>query len=499
MKLLCSALCSLVLGPGGDVNVRHEPGLPAADPVARAAAPADLRGPMPRATRRATGATVSRARGAQATPTVLTELARMRDAGLITPEDHDARRAAWNDARRFTKKLKGARRNEMRGVIKILQGIAARGALTPTRLPSLFQNLAANRRWWSEGPLLRAGARVSLEGSELIYQYFPGQGIQFHPLANFGKLNALWRLRAGDSDARMQRHYEELVGLRAERAGGIAWEYDFWFGGGAPPWVSGMAQGTAIQAIARTGQRLERIVGQPGRKAEGATIAKAALGIFRTAPPEGVRKPIGSGVHYLLYSHSPRLYVINGFLQSLVGLYDYAQVSGDPEGAALFADGERRAREELPLYDTGAWSLYSRGSARSESSLSYHTLTRDFLDSLCDRLKDDPLYCSTETAFTAYLSQPPELLPLTDSVRGGTLAKLRFDLSKISRVAVRVTRGTRTVFLRSALTFGRGTPAVTWAVPRRAGTYAWAVTATDLAGNTATATAKLRVLKPRKR
>ncbi len=37
----------------------------------------------------------------------------------------------------------------------------------------------------------------------------------------------------------------------------IAWEYMFHFGGGAPPWISGMAEATAIQALARAAVLLE--------------------------------------------------------------------------------------------------------------------------------------------------------------------------------------------------------------------------------------------------
>ena len=488
MKFLCSAACTLVLGSGGDVTARHDPGLPSADPVSQAR--------MPAAERRAPGSATASASSARRGPGVLKRLGQLRDEGAITPEAHDSYRATFKDARRFMRGLDAGRRKvEMRGVIRILQGISRREALSASRLPALFGGLAANRRWWSEGPLLSGGQRVSLAGSELVYQYFPGQGIQFHPLANFGKLNALWRSR---DDGRMQRLYEELLPLAAERAGGRAWEYSFWFGGGEPPWVSGLAQGTGIQAVSRTGQRLERRLGQPGRLGEALGVARAGLGVFRTEAPEGVRKPIGSGVHYLLSSHSPRLYVINGFLQSLVGLYDYGRISGDPEAQTLFAEGERRAREALPAFDTGAWSLYSRGSATSESSLAYHRLTRDFLDSLCDRLRDE-VYCGAEARFTQYLSTPPAIVPVTERARGGTKRRLRFDLSKISRVSVRVTRGSRTVFYRSGLTLSHGTPAVAWRVPRRAGAYAWSVTATDLAGNTATETAGLQVLRPLKR
>ena len=67
-------------------------------------------------------------------------------------------------------------------------------------------------------------------------------------------------------------------------------------------------------------------------------------------------------------------------MQSLVGLYDVAQITGDPRAAQLFADGDRAARAEVPRFDTGAWSLYSRDAITRESDLHYHTLLRDFLD-----------------------------------------------------------------------------------------------------------------------
>ena len=71
---------------------------------------------------------------------------------------------------------------------------------------------------------------------------------------------------------------------------------------------------------------------------------------------------------------------------------------GDADAQALYVEGERVARRELPTFDTGAWSLYSRGSSEHESDLSYHQLLRSFLRSMCDRT-DDPVYCDTELRF----------------------------------------------------------------------------------------------------
>jgi D-glucuronyl C5-epimerase C-terminus len=42
-----------------------------------------------------------------------------------------------------------------------------------------------------------------------------------------------------------------MIGLGSGRGTFTAWEYFFAFEGGAPPWMSGMAQGTGIQALSR--------------------------------------------------------------------------------------------------------------------------------------------------------------------------------------------------------------------------------------------------------
>ena len=62
-----------------------------------------------------------------------------------------------------------------------------RGFPTPSRLPVLFQTLDRNRQWWTTGPLLSSGQRVEFTGSELVWEYYPGQGIQLQVLGTFGK------------------------------------------------------------------------------------------------------------------------------------------------------------------------------------------------------------------------------------------------------------------------------------------------------------------------
>ncbi len=420
--------------------------------------------------------------------TVTRELKRLRNAGQITAEDYTARRAAYLDARRKATKLAGRGRSQMTAVVRSLDDMAARKKLTPSRIVPLWMTLERNLQWWSTGKSLGSGQRVEFAGSELVWQYYPGQGLQLQMLGNFGKLNGLWGAK---DNARLNFMLDELLALAAARAGGVAWEYYFRFGGGKPPWVSGLAEGTAVQALARAARRLHR-------EAEILPIAQKALGVFKRKTPTGVRVPAPHGDHYAIYSFAPGLRVLNGFIQSLVGLYDYARLSKDPLGTQLFQAAEPEARVETPTYDTGAWSLYSRGTSTHESTLSYHDLLEGFLAGLCKRTKVD-VYCTTADHFVAYKSVPPDLTLHTARLRGGRYGRVKFELSKVSTVSLEITRRARTVETRPFGSVGYGKRTFGWQVPRKAGRYTVVLTARDLAGNATSAATTVRVLKPKKK
>jgi D-glucuronyl C5-epimerase-like protein len=438
----------------------------------------------------ALGAGAAAAHAAKPRKTIARELTKLYQRGAIDEATYAAHSAIHSDVKRTIRGLSGPRKLELAGALATVDRMATRGALRASRLAPLFLTLQRNREWWSAQPLLTSGQRVTFEDSELVWQYVPGQGLQFHPLANFGKLNAYAKSRGRRIEN--AQLLDELMAIAVPRGGGLAWEYYFDFGGGKPPWVSSLAQGTGLQAIARSAAKL-------GRMGELLPAIQQGLTLFEQEPPTGVRVATGAGAHYAQYSFWPGLRIVNGFVQSLVGLYDVAQITGDQRAAQLFADGDAVAKEEVPKFDTGAWSLYSRDAITRESDLHYHTLLRDFLTNLCDRT-GEPVYCTAEAHFTEYLTTPPQLDLRTTRVRGGTRAALRFSLSKISSATVRVTAPSGRAVLSLALgTVGRGTRSVAWSVPRRAGGYTMQVDATDLAGNPASVEEPVEVLPPKRR
>ncbi len=303
-----------------------------------------------------------------------------------------------------------------------------------------------------------------------MWEYYPGQGIELQVLATFGKADGLFT--GGPSDyAEMRQVLSEILPLAVNRAGGLVWEYYFRFDGGVPPWTSAMSQGTGIEALTRASEAFS----DPNYL----TLAHEALSVFTAPPPVGVRVPTALGARYVQYTFEPNTLILNAFLQSLIGLYDYAQVSHDPEAQQLFAAGNAEALSEVPRFDTGAWSLYQPGV---EDTLSYHELVTGFLQQLCTRTQA-PIYCVAAQHFTAYLTTPPTLQLLTTHLREHKQVSIGFQLSKYSRVGIVVIGpGGNTLFSTSG-NFGYGTRSFSIPPLKHAGTYTIHMSATDLAGN----------------
>ncbi len=450
----------------------------------------------------------ARARG----PTVYGALQSLQHSGALTAEADGEDASTYTEALRAVKRLSGTRRVELGSVLANVQQIAAAGELTPSRAAALFLTLERNVQWWTTEPLLSAGQRMSFPESRLVWEYYPGQGIEIQWLATFGEANGYYL--EGHENTQLREVLDEAIPLATQRAGGIAWEYLFHFDGGSPPWTSGLSQGTALQALSRAYSRLK----EPAYL----TAAKQALGIFQTPPPRGrarrhPRRRALPGVHL-----RPQERILNGFIQAVTGLYDYAKLTGDPLGRQLFEAGDAEARVEVPHYDTGGWSLYDQ---HSESNLNYHELLAEFLQNLCQRTqKADPArapprqpdatattHVPPSTAGTggrrrprrqrrertraraasgrrprpdprrsdllhdratlhADLRTPPAIALLTHTLRGGARGGVQLSLSKIATVSLDDPPGRRVVWTNSALVEG-GKPRLLWVTPRKGGTY----------------------------
>ena len=149
-------------------------------------------------------------------------------------------------------------------------------------------------------------------------------------------------------------------------AWGIFFDHD-WFPGRCSvikaPWVSAMGQGLCISLLART-CHLIRSGQWPS------TIQldhDAALRCARSAVrPYSIRTEDG-GVRSLLfdkfvffeeYPTKPASFVLNGFIYSLLGLYDLWSLTKEAEVKRFYEEGIDTLNQCLPLYDLGRASAY---------------------------------------------------------------------------------------------------------------------------------------------
>ena len=419
---------------------------------------------------------------------VVRTLAALEAQGRLAPEDRQAKEALYRALRTEGRRAApGTTRTALLGAADTALSLARRRMLGGRVVP-VWLNLQRTYDWFvtDRRAAPASGTRTTFPGSRVQFQFVPTAGWQFHPLANFGHLNAL----AGNPKVARRRivaFAEELLALGVVRRGALAWEYLFPWGGARPGWVSGMASGTALSALARVASR----TGEP-RYLE---AADQSLVLFERAAPWGVRAPV-DGAHYLLYSDDPDLLVGNGFAQALIGLLEYAQLTASARAQALFDEGERTLRASLAGYDTGAWSLYALDGA--ESNLHYHRLFADFLLRLCERLgAAGTVYCDAERRFREYEVQPVALGTIRMARRGARAWTLRVPVSKVSTVTVTLRRGEQVISSR-ILAGRRGTLRTQVVRPRRPGVYGVEVTARSLTGVVSTATREVTVT-PRKR
>jgi hypothetical protein len=166
--------------------------------------------------------------------------------------------------------------------------------------------------------------------------------------------------------------------------GAVVWPYTMdWLEGQCSlkaPWISSMAQGLAISVLVRA----HRMTGRPRLL----DLARAATRVFeKNIEDGGVRTLEGGYALYEEYPGYPLPRVLDGFLFSLLGLYDLATETTDPRVFQLFADGVNGLRHALPCWNyRDKWSWY--GSHGYLCPPHYHALNGTLL-SILERLTGD--------------------------------------------------------------------------------------------------------------
>ena len=351
-------------------------------------------------------------------------------------------RGSVNRAIALWRKLPGSRATNLAGALHDVAQLA--GRYDAPRALTAFTTLDANTDYF--GTKAAPANSLDIEDDDgVVYRYFPGHGFQFHPLANFSRLNA----DAVRDDLDATTTLAEALRARAvPTKTGLTWEYLFPFGGGSAPWTSGMAQAAGAQAFSRVATALAD-----------QTYLDTAAQAFHAA--RALTRPLPAGPWVRLYSFSS-MAVLNAQLQIALSVAEYATVSGDP-AAVLFADQLKTvAATMLPSFDTGAWSLYALGGA--EANLHYHTYVVSLLERLAQLDETRTEWEDYAAVFYSYIYEPPEVTPVStvkvvyplpkDGFRDR--ATVTFDLSKAASVRFAIAGEGRATY------FTRGRHTLSW-------------------------------------
>jgi hypothetical protein len=185
-------------------------------------------------------------------------------------------------------------------------------------------------------------------------------GRQYNPIAiaqwGLGNFNLFCRSRHEERRKKFLKASNWLVAHLEKNESGVwvwnhyfDWEYRSLL---KSPWYSGLAQGQGISLLLRSYRET--------REEQYLEAAhKAFLSFTKSTAEGGVTFSDSSGNVWIEeYIVSPPTHILNGFIWSMWGVYDYFLATGSAQASALFHKSVDTLRSNLARYDLGFWSLY---------------------------------------------------------------------------------------------------------------------------------------------
>ena len=174
-----------------------------------------------------------------------------------------------------------------------------------------------------------------------------------------------------------------------------------------PGWYSAMAQGQAMSLLVRAYLRTHN------NKYLQAALRATRLFDVPSADGGVLAKFADKYAWYEEYPTTPSVFVLNGFIYSLIGLYDLKSVVNEEdarEANRLYAEGMTSLKQLLPLFDTGSGTMYdlrhyALGSAPNLARWDYHTthINQLLLLATIEEDPNDSLFQDTAQRWIGYM------------------------------------------------------------------------------------------------
>jgi D-glucuronyl C5-epimerase-like protein len=253
------------------------------------------------------------------------------------------------------------------------------------------------------GTLRYGGGRALPDATPwLSWQYYANTGIYFQPVNTIQLVVYIIPRSYTASDSILQMAdpiYRYALWREVDGRRFPVWEYEFpWNSGGVPvqaPWISGMAQGMALdlftEAYHRSGNPVWR------------TRAYQVLNSFMVSWNDGGVLLPDTSHGYWWEEYHPAVQVWNGSVVALISVGYFASVMGDSAAQRMFESGVQAVKYYTPFYDTGSWTLYSR--TQGYNSVTYHNFCTRLMDQLFI-MTGDPYFKTVADRWRAYVPPP---------------------------------------------------------------------------------------------
>jgi len=195
--------------------------------------------------------------------------------------------------------------------------------------------------------------------------------------------------------------------LIAHQSADGRWLYSFEWGSQQVPWWSAIAEGQGMSALLRA-------YAMTGDPAALAAVIRARGTFDRDLGDDGIAAPVTvGGTTYIVYQEYLPGYepnVLNGWIFSLIGLYETETYLGDSGAYEDLWSSDRgfvALKALLPYYDTGAWSRYyverfGKSPSGGLDTTAYHILVIAQLRYLAT-ISGDAFFSDCAARFASYM------------------------------------------------------------------------------------------------
>lgn len=221
-----------------------------------------------------------------------------------------------------------------------------------------------------------------VDESGIPYKVYASVGRQYNPTRIAAYALAHYNSYIGDQSQFKKQIFLKCADWFLERST-ARYEYNFDWEDLKAPWISCMAQGEAASVLVRAYKLT-------GNNAYLEQAEKSLEPLYCSIDEGGVQSKLSDGSLFVEeYPSKNPTHVLNGFLYTLIGLGEVADVTGSQKHKELFSQLIASLRHNIGLWSYRKWSLYedpATANGINYCTPSYHNLQLSQLKWLCQRV-----------------------------------------------------------------------------------------------------------------